>query len=253
MMESARRGTMSRFTFDAAQDNAMPVWSPDGSRIVFGSLRNGKWGLYEKAANRTGGEQLLVESELQTMPMSWSPDRRFLVYWVPGPKTAGDLWVMSLTGDKKPSPLLQTPFNEGHGQISPNGKWIAYTSNETRRQEIYVRPFPSGDGVWPISVNGGTFARWRPDGTELFYMSATSLGKLMSVKVNPAGPTFEYGEPTALFDSGYVNFTHGLNYHTYAVSPDGQRFLIPRPEGAEEGAASTPITVVVNWTAAVTR
>ena len=84
-------------------------------------------------------------------------------------------------------------------------------------------------------------------------MSATSLGKLMSVKVNPAGPTFEYGEPIALFDSGYVNFTHGLNYHTYAVSPDGQRFLIPRPEGAEEGAAATPVTVVVNWTAAVTR
>jgi Tol biopolymer transport system component len=253
MMESARRGTMSRFTFDAAQDNAMPVWSPDGRRIVFGSLRNGKWGLYEKAANRTGGEQLLVESEFQTMPMSWSPDRRFLVYWVLAPKTQGDLWVMSLTGDKKPSPLLETPFNEGHPQISPNGKWIAYTSNETRRQEIYVRPFPSGDGVWPISVNGGTFARWSSDGTELFYMSATSLGKLMSVKVNPAGPTFEYGEPTALFDSGYVNFTHGLNYHTYAVSPDGQRFLIPRPEGGEEGAAATPVTVVVNWTAAFTR
>ena len=114
MMESARRGTMSRFTFDAAQDNAMPVWSPDGSRIVFGSLRNGKWGLYEKAADRTGGEQLLVESELPTMPMSWSPDGRFLVYWMLDPKTAGDLWAMSLTGDKKSSPLLQTPFNEGH-------------------------------------------------------------------------------------------------------------------------------------------
>ena len=140
--------------------------------------------------------------------------------------------MMSLTGDKKPSPLLQTPFNEGHPQISLNGKWIAYSSNETRRSEIYARPFPSGDGSWPISVNGGTFARWSSDGTELFYMSATSLGKLISVKVNPAGPTFQYGEPTVLFDSGYVNFTHGLNYHTYAVSPDGQRFPHRSPRGA---------------------
>jgi Tol biopolymer transport system component len=251
LMDSAR-GTMSRFTFDAAQDNAMPIWSPDGSRIAFGSLRNGKWGVYEKAANRTGGEQLLVESDLQKMPMSWSPDGRFLLYWVIGAKTGGDQWMLPLTGDKKPIPLLQTSFNEAHAQISPNGKWVAYTSNETRRQEIYVRPFPSGDGIWPISVNGGTFARWRPDGTELFYMSATSLGKLMSVKVNPDSPTLEYGSPTELFDSGYVNFTHGLNYHTYAVSPDGQRFLIPRPEG-EERAVSAPLTVVVNWTAAFTR
>jgi Tol biopolymer transport system component len=253
LVDLVRRGMTSRFTFDAAQDNSMPIWSPDGSRIVFGSVRNGKWGLYEKASNRTTGEQLLVESDLQKMPMSWSPDGRFLVYWVLDPKTGGDQWMIPLTGDKTPIPLLRTDFVEGHAQISPNGKWIAYTSNETRRQEIYVRPFPSGDGLWQISQSGGTFARWRPDGTELFYMSATSLGKLMSVKVNPAGPTFEYGEPTALFDSGYVNFTHGLNYHTYAVSPDGQRFLIPRPEGAEAGAAVTPITVVVNWRAAVTR
>jgi eukaryotic-like serine/threonine-protein kinase len=254
LLDLARRGTMTRFTFDASQDNASPVWSPDGSRIVFGSLRNGKWGLYEKAASGTGAEQLLVESDLPKMPMAWSPDGKLLAYWVSDPKTAGDQWVLPFGGDRKPSPLLQTPFNEGHLQISPNGKWIAYQSPESGRAEVYVRPFPTGEGKWQISANGGTYARWRPDGTELFYLSIASLGKLTSVKVNPAGPTFEYGDPTELFDSGYVNFIHGLNYHTYAVSPDGQRFLIPRPEAAlDTEAAPAPITVVVNWTRALTR
>jgi len=158
-----------------------------------------------------------------------------------------------LTGDKEPIPLLQTGFGEVHPQVSPNGKWISYTSNETGRQEIYVRSFPSGDGKWQISASGGVFSRWRPDGSELFYLSTPSLGKLMSVKVTAAGPTFEYGDPTELFDSEYINFTHGLNYHTYAVSPDGQRFLIPRPEGTDEDSAPAPITVVLNWTKAVTR
>ena len=252
LFESARRGTMSRFTFDAEQDNSMPIWSPDGSRIAFGSLRNGKWGVYEKAANGTGGEQLLVESDLPKMPMSWSPDGQFLVFWVVDPKTSQDVWIIPLTGDKKPIPLLHTAFNEGHAQVSPNGKWISYTSTETGRQEIYVRSFPSGDAKWQISASGGSFSRWRPDGSELFYMATPSLGKMMSVKVTAAGPTFEYGDPTELFDSEYVNFTHGLNYHTYAVSPDGQRFLIPRPEGTDEDNAPAPITVVLNWAKAVT-
>lgn len=252
LFESARRGTMLRFTFDAAQDNSMAIWSPDGSRIVFGSLRSGKWGLYEKPANGTDREQLLVESDLQKMPMSWSPDGTSIVYSVAHPKTGSDVWILPLTGDKKPIPLLQTSFNETHPQISPNGRWMTYRSNETGREEIYVRPFPSGDGKWQVSVNGGTYSRWRPDGRELFYLTAASSGKLMSVKVNPAGSTFEYGDPIELFDSGYVNFAHG-SYHTYAVSPDGQRFLIPRPEGTDDDSAPPPITVVVNWMKAVAR
>jgi Tol biopolymer transport system component len=212
LLDLARRGTMSRFTFDASQDNASPIWSPDGSRIVFGSLRNGKWGLYEKAAGGTGAEQLLVESDLPKMPMAWSPDGKLLAYWVNDPKTNGDQWILAIGGDGKPSPMLQTTFVESHPQISPNGKWIAYQSNESGRNEVYVRPFPTGEGKWQISANGGSWTRWRPDGSEIFYMTAASRGKLVSVKVNPAGPTFEYGDPTELFDSGYVNFAHGLNY-----------------------------------------
>ena len=252
LFESARRGTMSKFTFDAAQDNSMPIWSPDGSRIVFASLRNGTWGMYEKAADGTGREELLIESDLPKIPMSWSPDGRFLVYWVNDPKTGPDQWMIPLTGDKKSIPLFHTAFAESHAQISPNGKWVAYQSNETGRYEIYVRPFPSGDGRWQISADGGVFPRWRADGAELFYMTTSSL-KLTSVRVNQAGPTFEYGGPTELFDSGYVNYSHGSYYHAYAVSPDGQRFLIPRPEGANQGSTPAPITVVVNWPAAVAR
>jgi dipeptidyl aminopeptidase/acylaminoacyl peptidase len=254
LLDLERRGTLSRLTFDASQDNASPIWSPDGRRIVFGSERNGKWGVYEKSANGTGTEQLLVESDLPKMPMAWSRDGKSVVYWVQDPKTGGDQWVLPLGAEKKPLPLLQTQFQEGHPQIAPNGKWIAYQSNESGRAEIYVRPFPGGDGKWQVSTAGGTFMRWRADSAELFYLTAGSLGKLMSVNVNTAGPTFEYGDPIELFDSGYINFQHGLNYHTYAVSPDGQRFLIPRPESALEGdAPPAPITVVTNWTRAFPR
>ena len=254
LFESARRGTMSKFTFDAAQDNSMPIWSPDGTRIAFGSLRNGTGGVYEKAADGTGREERLIESDLPAIPMSWSPDGRFLVYWINDPKTGPDQWMIPLTGDKKPIPLFHTAFAETHAQISPNGKWVAYQSNETGRSEIHVRSFPSGDGRWQISVDGGVFPRWRQDGAELFFMTpSSSVGKLMSSKVKQGGPTFEYGDPTELFDSGYVNFSHGSFYHTYAVSPDGQRFLIPRPEGANQDSTPAPITVVVNWSAAVAR
>jgi len=253
LFESARRGTLSRFTFEATQDNAGPIWSPDGSRLAYGSVRDGKWGLYVKAANGTGSEERLVESELPKMPMSWSPDGRALVFWVIDPTTGSDQWVFPTSGDKTPMPLLQTSFTEGHPQISPNGRWISYQSNETGRAEIYVRSFPSGGSKFQISSGGGTFARWRADGKELFYLSAASFGKLMSVQVDATDTTFQYGDPTELFDSGYVNFTHGLNYHTFAVSRDGQRFLIPRPEGAADGGEPAPITIVFNWTKAATR
>jgi eukaryotic-like serine/threonine-protein kinase len=250
LFESARR-TMSRFTFDASQDNSAPIWSPDGSRIAYSSLRNGKWGIYQKPANGIGHEELLVESDLPQVPMSWSPGDRSIVYLVYGRNASTDQWVLPLAGDRKPVPFLQSPFREAHSQISPDGKWVAYDSNETGRLEIYVRPFPSGEGKWQISTSGGDFPRWRRDSKELFFMGAISQGKMISVKVNPAGPTFEYGDPIELFDSGYVELGHvGLNYHNYAVSPDGQRFLIPRPvsTGAAD-AASAPIAVVLNWTA----
>jgi Tol biopolymer transport system component len=247
------RSTTSRFTFDASQENSSPIWSSDGTRIVYGSIRNGKSGLYQKMANNAGAEERLVESNGTndtTLPVSWSPDGSSIVYEVTDPKTAQDLWVLPSSGDRKPFPLLHMPFNESHGQISPDGKWFAYHSNETGRGEVYVQPFPSGAGKWQISTNGGQFARWRRDGRELFYMSEASGGKMMAVDIKPSGSTLEAGTPKELFDSPYINLAHpGGPYHTYAVSADGQRFLIPHPPSGDTGNLTMPIAVVMNWAA----
>ncbi len=248
----AAGGKTSRLTFDASQENASPIWSPDGSRIVFGSRRNGKWGLYQKLSNGTGSEELLVESDLVKSPMSWSADGKIILYMVLDPKTNADVWALPLTGDRKPFPILQTPFVESHPQISPDGKWFAYSSDETGRREIYVQSFPPGAGKWQISSNGGFYARWRRDGKELIYMESLSRGKLVSVGVNSTGTSLEFSAPRPLFDSGYVNlsFGHTGNWSTYAVSADGQRFLIPRTESGLAGELNNaPITVVLNWTA----
>ena len=135
-------GSETRLTLDASQHNSIPVWSPDGRDIVYSSLRSGKWGLYQKRSDGSGTEELLFESDLPKAPMSWSPDGKRIVFGVQDPKTKSDLWVLSLA-DKKATPLVNTPFNETHAQISPDGKWIAYTSDLVgNRREIHVQPFP---------------------------------------------------------------------------------------------------------------
>jgi len=254
------RGTATRLTFDTAQHNSSPIWSPDGRFIVFGSVRNGKAGLYRKASDGTGAEELLTESEVGKLPTAWSPDGKYIVYWL-YEKGGTDQWLLPLTGDRRPTPLLNSSFFESHSQVSPDGKWMAYYSDETGRTEVYVRPFPSGEGRWQVSTNGGQFPRWRRDGKEIFYMTGTGLGTsnpaILAVPVQASGSTFEAGAPKALFESGYVDLAHvgagGGNYHTYAVSPDGQRFLIPRSVAATQDTATTPIMVVLNWTATLDR
>jgi serine/threonine-protein kinase len=147
--------------------------------------------------------------------------------------------------------MMDSPSNETWAEVSPDSKWIVYNSDETGRYEIYLRPFPKGEGIWPVSTNGGWYPRWRKkgEGKELFFADAAVNGKLLSVKVNTSGATPEFSAATPLFDSGYINISHGV-HHKYAVTPDGQHFIIPRPESAVSGESSElppPITVVLNW------
>ena len=245
--------TPMRLTFDPSQDNGMPVWSPDGKRIAFHSLRNGKWGLREKNSDGTGAEDLLIESEWYQVPMSWSGDGQSIAYVVGDPKTLSDLWLLPLTGDRRATPLRQSKAQEEFPQLSPDGKWLAYVSGESGANHIYVTSFPGGDGKWQVSTGGlGSFPRWRSDGKELFYLTGMGQGKVMSVDVNGSGSSFVAGRPAELFEPGTWGLMppgHQAGFFPWAVSPDGQRFLMPQPVAGDKASASPAINVILNWTA----
>ena len=275
----AGQTTPSKLTFDASQDNASPVWSPDGTRVAFSSLRNGKRGLYVKLADNSRNEELVLESEVPVMPMSWSGSR--LIYWASDPKTSGDIWSVDLAGDKKPIAILQTNADERNPQVSPDGKWLAYSSNETGRSEVYIRPFPEGPGKIQVSVDGGVFPRWRRDGKELYFMSLVALGSMMASDIRATGASVQREVPRLLFQTLYVGGTHQRGQsHAFAVSSDAQRFLYPQLEnpgalgrganplivsilaavrqdrrGSSQSAqqSGSPVTVVLNWPAALNK
>src|SRR5262249_24783860 len=187
------RGLGTRFTFDPAND-FNPIWSPDGSRIIFASNRKGGvFNLYEKASSGAGSEQLLLESGRDKRPTSWSADGRFVAYYEAAPKTRLDVWILPLFGDRKPFPFLQTDFIEAGAEFSPNGRWIAYTSEESGRPQVYVMPFPASaaGGKWQVSAVGGREPRWRRDGKELFFWGLDN--KLTAAEVEEKGSSFQVG------------------------------------------------------------
>ncbi|MCA1580878.1 MAG: serine/threonine-protein kinase [Acidobacteria bacterium] len=235
------RGTLSRFTFDPRHD-IYPVWSPDGTRLAFASSREGKNSVYLKAAGSGAGE-LLLKMPNHANPLDWSADGRLLVIGVFDPKTNADLWMLPLEGPRTPKPLLQSPFNEWEARISPDGRFLAYTSDESGKPEVYVGPLPSMAEKWQVSTEGGTKPTWRRDGREMFYLAVDR--KLMSVEVK-AGAGFEISAPRALFQTRTPSAKFPSFRSLYAVAPDAQRFLaVSEPEAP----SSPPITVVLDWTA----
>jgi serine/threonine protein kinase len=234
------RGGATRFTFDEANDG-WPLWSPDGTQIAFRSNRKGAYDLYLKPSSGASHEEPLQESTKQKGPLQWSSDGRFLLFWETDPKTGFDLWTMPMTGDRKPLPWVNAPFTESGGQFSPDGRWVAYQSDETGRAEIYVQPFPAAGAKWQVSTNGGTMPRWRPDGKELFFIAPDS--KLMAATVTISGTTFQAASPVALFQTRIAGGFGNILKHNYAVSGDG-RFLINVPT---EASSPSPVTLILNW------
>jgi serine/threonine protein kinase/Tol biopolymer transport system component len=245
------RGINTRFTFGRG-NNRSPVWSPDGSKIIFSSNRDGVFDLYQKAASGVSDEEPLLKSDEDKHPTSWSHDGRYLLYTSIDPKTKYDLWVLPLEGDRKPVPFLKTEFSESDGSFSPDMHWVAYTSDESGKSEIYIRSFTKASGAtsetggkWQISVGGGSGPRWRGDGKELYYRAPD--GKVMAVEITP-GTAFRSGTPKPLFqarpDEGAVLRT-GYSVSNWDVAPDGTRFLLSTP--AKE-SSPTPVTVVLSWT-----
>ena len=242
------RGFRTRFTFDSTEE-LTAIWSPDGSRIVFNSRRKGHLDLYQKSTTGADSEEPLLQDDMDKFPSSWSPDGRFLIYfgYTPVPR----LFVLPLSGDRKPFPLLNTKSIEQYAKFSPNGRWVAYSSDESGRQEVYVVPFSGPGGKWQISTNGGRFPRWNQDGTEIFYldlsnrmMVASVDGKGQNFQVGPVRPSFTGPIGTAVVG---INSIGGFRY-PFDVSADGQRFLI---NSYPHAAGSAPITMVLNWTVGV--
>src|SRR5262245_39257232 len=235
------RGNPTRLTFDPSSDHS-PVWSPDGSSILFTSERDGHANLYQSAASGGGADQLVVQSDFRKYATDWSADGKIILYQEQSPKTGNDLWVFPLDGQQKPFVFLQTPFDERHGRLSRDGHWIAYTSDEMGPWQVYVRTFPSSGGKWQISTNRGTQPQWRGDGRELFYLSDR---KLMAVEVDGSGPTFVVDKPRELFTLHISTIGMGPR-NIFAATRDGQRFLVNSLVG-DPTVSST--TVVLNWTA----
>jgi serine/threonine protein kinase len=237
-------GALTRFTFGAVSD-ASAVWSPDGSRIVYSSNRNGIYDLYWRPSSGAANEELLLKSDFLKTPDDWSRDGKYLIYEEVNPKTDKDLWILPMSGDRKPRPFLVTPAQEGHAAISPDGRWIAYASNETGRFEIYVQSFPTPGGKWQISTEGGDQPQWRRDGKELFFLALNR--KIMALTVQEQG-TFQPGAPQALFEAAVSMGGLSDSHSRYVFTPDGQRVLVIVNVGQEAGASS-PINVVLNWNA----
>ena len=240
------RRTCSRLIADPVGAH-QPGWSPDGRRIVFASNRLGGLALFMTLADGSGSEDLVLSGEKASVYMAdWSRDGRYLLYQIVRGGNE-DLEILSLGADRTRQPFVASAATETQGQFSPDGQWIAYTSDESGSPEVYVRHFPDTGTKWQISTHGGVQGRWRADGKELFYLALD--GRLMAVDIKASTSALEAGAPRLLFNTG-ITGSFVDRFNQYLVMRDGQHFIINR---SAEDENSAPIMVVMNWDAAVRR
>jgi eukaryotic-like serine/threonine-protein kinase len=256
-VDDLARDVGMRLTVDPGTDHGVPVWSPDGSRILFGAFQGkARSGIYQKASNGAGGEELLLPAETsdpQVCPTSWSRDGKFILYSRGDvyDLTHAEIWVLPLAGDRKPRPLVQTPVAAYDGEFSPNARWVAYTSKESGRAEVYIVPFEaakvfntsSGSGAslgdkWQVSPGGGRCPRWRRDGKEIFYLAPDN--QMMAAQVEERGSSIEVRTAQPIFRAAVATDP----FSPYDVTADGKRFVITTLSNT-----NTSLTLVVNWTA----
>jgi Tol biopolymer transport system component len=235
------RGVSSRFTFERSLELA-PLWDGDSRRILFASNRAGVWDIYARAVDRGTGslddsDHLLLQSGSNKYPQTWSADGRWLIFTSADPETGEDLWMAPADGSAAPRPFVVADFNQREAQLSPDGRWMAYASNESGRFEIYVRPYPTGPGHWKVSIDGGVEPRWRDDGRELFFVGPDRRLRAVSIA---RSDTFAPGAPALLFDARIADTW----WWDYVVLPGGREFVLKQ---AADGDRSSPVTVVVNW------
>ena len=248
------RDTPTRFTFDPGADQ-YPVWTPDGERVVLASTRGGGLDLYWKAADGTGQVERLTTSENLRAPSAVSPDGMTLLFTEIRPETGADVGALSLDGDHAVEWLLESDANSAFAEISPDGRWVTYVSDESGQSEIYVQPFPNvDDGRWQISQDGGVAPRWGPDSRELFFQTSDGPGTpaTLMVSVVDTDPAFAPGIPGLLFEGPY-RFGFGTRPLPYDVSPDGQRFLMIKEPATREPSDQSQIILVQNWFEELTR
>jgi hypothetical protein len=236
-----QRSVQTRITFGPA-DNKLAVWSPDGARIAFSANRQSSYKLYIASESGADVTEPSIESDADEYPTDWSRDGRYIALTFADWKgqTKNGIWVLPLFGDRKPFPYLQSQFNKTDAVFSPDGRWLAYTSDESGSREVYLSPFPSGDGKSQVSRGGGDQAEWNRDGNMLYYVGPG--GKMMEASVKENGATVAVGEPRELFHQ--ARGATSLGARSYSVTPDGNRFLVVT---APQRVAS-PLTLVTNWT-----
>ena len=212
-------GERTQFTSDPSDENWL-IWSPDGTRVLLNSFARGRLSLFEAPSTSAAQRTSLLEGDEGKWPVSWSPDGRFVLYVTNTEHTSNDIWVLLRDGSGSPYPYLHTAASENWAAFSPDGKWVAFSATDSGQPEVFVAPFPAPTRRWRISADGGSQARWRRDGKEIFYLAPNRMLMAAQVETSPSGVVVK--DYTPLFE---LQHPYG-SYHAFDLTPDGQRFLV---------------------------